>query len=271
MYNQGKVSRIFSIWRYLLIVLMTFVSAGALFAQDTTDNDTNQDLFRKGQLFVDFGFGGGAASSPALNAVEDDSNSQFIGIMDLSSTDPTRYMFGLYLINSSGKHNRTDLNGRIGIEYAINSVLGLGASVQSTQITIDNVAVYDGLLFFGWLFNPNTSLSPLEILGAKRETVKMSSLNTVDFDLGLHLPGTEYLDPYVRFSPGIGSVEGGTIVKAGATLGMRFKIANSVTLNLEGYGNAMMLSFPAQEDSGESSSTTTVSEGGGRIGFGMVF
>ncbi len=258
-----KSVRIYAV--IIISVFFTFFNVHELNAKGGSG-----DFYRKGQLFIEIGVGSGYVDSSALRKFENDTTVYNVSILDITSTNVNRQLFGMYILNSVGQQEQKLINGRLGFEYAFSDYFGAGISVQSSKIRMNNVFIFSDYTFLGVLLGGTSGdLNLFDLITAARGNVRMEDLSTADFNLSFHFLGSKSLDPFLRLSTGAGSVVGGYIIKGGGSLGIRYRAASSIFLFMEAYDNAMFLYYPGQSST-SSSSNVKLNESGARAGIGFT-
>lgn len=241
----------------------------------------NEDLFRSGQFFIDVSYGGGNPGGPAISDSLDTSIYLFNSARLTLLTNVERRQLGAYRFLTYQIPRATAQNGRLGGEYALFDWLGVGLSVNTLRIKLKGV--YTSLL--GPEFPPFTSAllssnrcdgllnapatCPPGLLDYSiRREIKLEKINTLDFDTGFHLSSGRW-DPYFKIAVGGGSVYKGTTLKAGGMLGTRIRLLGGAYILAEGYASHYSLHFRTTDS--ESSSSTSLTDAGGRIGMGFSF
>ncbi|MCB1172491.1 MAG: hypothetical protein KDK39_02945 [Leptospiraceae bacterium] len=233
------------------------------------EESASTDLFRQGEVFIELSGGLAKPSGDAVRAWENDAGAMLLSASMLVSSNNDRKLYGAYQFSKMGDPESQSKNARFGVEYAVLDWLGLGGSFQSTKVEIRNAFVNSADLAFLALFTSSYSsyygssgLSLLDIMAFQQGTVKFAAFNTVNFDISFHLPGTESFDPYIRLGFGPGSTSGGSVMRAGASLGFRY--GGPVYVGLEAFSNAYTITLT-------SVGSTTIQESGGRVSLGVAF
>jgi hypothetical protein len=252
------------------LILLAFVSnliAAPIFAQD---GDVGGDLFRKGQTFIDLSYGGGTANSSAFSMDGEDPFVKLHGFTMLTAPNMQKNLLGLQELSMPEPEIQAR-NGRVEVEHAVTEWLGIGASINSSTITIKNVQIGGMFAFFSVLLDPYASSATppgiFDMLVTMQGDLKYEPLNTLDFNVGFHLPGSARIDPFIKLAVGIGSVSGGSILKGGTILGVRMALAPHFHILLDGYANG----FNIMSTSADSAGSTSVTETGAHFGIGTNF
>ncbi len=216
---------------------------GALaFAIGPLKAEGSEDLFRKKQMFIELYGGSGTARSPSLDYWKDSEFNTLHAYTMLSATNSKRNLLGIYEL-SQPKGSVESKNGRAEIEYAVTDWLGLGGSLNSSSIQINNAVLNREMALLGVALQSSASSIPyasliatnfigssanptvIDFLASEKGKISMSKINTIDFDLGFHFPGSSRLDPFFKLTVGTGTVNDESIIKGGAILGLRIQPA----------------------------------------------
>lgn len=261
---------------YKLIAALLLVSCGSLHAEE--------DLFRKGQFFIDLGYAAGQPRGEELDYLTDSTAYQLDSYrLLLLSTNQQKQLLGALRLATYSEPNKSAQSGRLGFEYAVVNWLGVGGSLNTEKIRLKGI--YTGPIFdityyllpiFGTscdgFFNATASCNPgiLDYIASTKYDLKSTPLNTLDFDVGFH-PGTGAWDPYFRLTMGAGKWDKATVAKGGTSLGCRYRVASFAYVFAEGYYNYYSIHLSASDSSSGTGGSATIQEGGGRAGFGFTF
>lgn len=246
----------------------------------------SNDLFRDGELFFDIEGGVSKVESPAIDFLKDTSLYQFSAITNAnqspsSGVNQNRQILGFYQLINTPEPEVSVKRGRFGIEYAVTNWLGLGGSLNSTKIKIKDYPHWQ--TFYPYLYglaNGSTSTSgeiPQHIFSTTgepsfydylltfdRTNIELEDLNTLDFNIGFHLPGSENFDPYIQLALGGGSIPGGYITKMGIALAVRYAPGGSnLYLSARIFGTSFNII-----STGDSASNSVLTETGLLLGVG---
>jgi hypothetical protein len=255
-----------------LILLMIF-SATALQAEE--------DLFRAGQIFIDVSYGAGNPGGRAITDSADTTGYLFSSARLTLATNVEKRQVGMYRFLTYQIPKAASVNGRLGAEYALFDWLGIGFSVNTLRIKLKGIYTSPiglqlsplSFYFYSYnycdgLVNAPTACPPGLLDHPVRREIKMENINTLDFDTGFHLSSGRW-DPYFKMVVGGGSVYKGSTLKVGGIIGTRLRVIGGAYLLAEGYASYFSIQFRATES--ESSSSSSITDSGGRIGMGFSF
>ncbi len=184
------------------------------------------------------------------------------------STDTESRNLAVYSLFLRPSGTAFSSNGRLGFEYGYSDRVGVGYSIEATRVYVRNVPHTsthrlspDYMLFFSRF--PSTTAKPgfVELTNAYTVDQHVADLGTVNFEVAYHFVRERFVDPYVRFTFGLGSY-GSYTLHGGASLGLRVHLGRSAYFFAEGFGNYYR-TWPKGGGGGGGSSSDSSSDSGG--------
>ena len=234
------------------------------------------DLFSSGTWIIELGGGASNAEGQGLSGGKKQRRRDDFSAA-AGQNSGMNHMFSFNRFRHSQTREADGKNARIGFEYGLANWFGLGASIESSKLTVKRSGPDAAALF---LFAQNSGTAGGSSGGSAGTTGgadmrrfnerDLPAFNTLDLTAGFHFPGNARIDPFLRIAVGIGRVDGEDIRKSGAALGIRFLLGSRLTLGIEAYGN--WFDGPGSGGRGRSASIgNDVQETGGRSLVGFRF
>jgi hypothetical protein len=160
-----------------------------------------------------------------------------------------------------------NVNSRLGFEYRLFRMFGLGASYNQSIVTVTNVLPGDYLIFYSLGLPPETPKNtPPEASNFSTLNSRdlRSTISTAEVEASVHLlPNAKQFDPFIRLGYGT-AIRGvsGSSQKFSYTAGIRYIYNDRFSISLEYYKGDLL---------GNLGRTDFVVERGGRVGLGIYF
>jgi len=265
-FSDGIVSYSFSsiFPRTFILVLLFMAIPPQLHAE-------GREEFHWGQWSFDFSMG--VAQGPLLRKTRADFTPddlrKIVGSYNLLAPNKERQSLGIYEL-SQPKASLIDRNYSMNFEFRANSMIGIGGSLSSTEISAHG-ALSRNYITSVILFSGTNTPTPLESL-VQPENFKIM-INTINVFISLHLVNKSIFDPFFRFSFGLGkstaygtifTEDNGSVFRWVSILGSRIAILSSLFIELKLFEAAYRIEGPGH-------SIVLTKESGGSLGFGVHF
>ena len=229
----------------------------------------NSSLVAKEKVLLEFSFG-----YPKTIVSEDASAEKFKDlyyIYDIiplvQSPNAERVNLGIYKSSVFRESEIKSQNIRLGFEYRLFPMLGLGASYNQSNLVVTNVLPGDYLILYSLGLPPESPKNtPPEVsnLTTLNSRDLRSSISTVEAEVNFHLlPKIKNIDPYLRLGYGT-AIRGvfGSSQKFTYTAGIRYIFNEKVSTSLEYFKGDLF---------GNLGRTDFAVEKGWRVGIGIYF
>jgi hypothetical protein len=160
-----------------------------------------------------------------------------------------------------------NVNSRLGFEYRLFRMFGLGTSYNQSSVTVTNVLPGDYLILYSLGLPPespkNVPPEPSNFSTLNSRDLR-STISTAEVEASIHLlPNVKHLDPFIRLGYGT-ALRGisGSSQKFSTSAGIRYIYNEKWSVSLEYYKGDLF---------GNLGRTNFVVESGGRVGLGIYF
>lgn len=233
--------------------------------------------FRSGRIYADLS-GGAPRIGEGISVVKDDPLTLRNLRIAQEATNPRAQALGRYSAWMRPDSRVLARNLRMGFEYAVSDYVGLGYSIEHTDITVKNVPLTQSFNLMPWLLmmtagmtiNPSASPQPVDYLNAMVHKVHIGNLGTVNGDLAFHAGNIRRVDPYLRLTLGVGP-EGSYMTRFSGTIGLRLFLIEHVYFLIEGYQSKLHIVYPANGLGSSSGSSSSESSSSSSSSFAPAF
>ena len=229
----------------------------------------NSPLTAREKVQIEFSFG-----APKTIVSEDASAEKFKDLYYvydiiplIQSPNTERSNLGLVKSSVFRESKIENVNSRLGFEYRLFRMFGLGASYNQSIVTVTNVLPGDYLILYSLGLPPETPKStPPEVSNFSTLNSRdlRSTITTAEVEASVHLlPNARQFDPFIRLGYGT-AIRGvsGSSQKFSYTAGIRYIYNDRFSISLEYYKGDLL---------GNLGRTDFVVERGGRVGLGIYF
>ena len=240
------------------------------------------DSFVAGDWYFDLNVGQGEPEGRLFSIFEPSLLYQGEVLLNLASTNAERQALGFFQLSTLEDPEPLTRSAFLGAEYALADWFGLGFGISNLRTRVEKVNIrgtFEYIFLYSILLDGlNACVSPIlcsstapnrhEYLTLWKSRVEFEDINTLDFNPAFHFFTGANVDPFLKLTVGIGQVKDVNVLKAGASLGLRYFVSESFFVSGAVYGYNYNLSASG-EDSGDSDASENFTDKGLKFGIGF--